>query len=105
MFGVKSFSAIINPPQACILAVSRTDLSTLSAPFNLYQPLSTLSSYSLHANPRMQVGGTEQQVVVDASTESGYNTANVMSVTLSCDHRVVDGAGRASRWHDCVMAW
>ncbi|KAF6039925.1 hypothetical protein EB796_001777 [Bugula neritina] len=58
MFGVKSFTAIINPPQACILAV----------------------------------GGTEKRVVVDEDSREGYKTAQVMSVTLSCDHRVVDGA-------------
>ncbi|XP_048728160.2 dihydrolipoyllysine-residue acetyltransferase component of pyruvate dehydrogenase complex, mitochondrial-like [Ostrea edulis] len=58
MFGIKSFSAVINPPQACILAV----------------------------------GGAEKRLVVDEDSNSGYNTANMMSVTLSCDHRVVDGA-------------
>ncbi|XP_065179134.1 dihydrolipoyllysine-residue acetyltransferase component of pyruvate dehydrogenase complex-like [Sycon ciliatum] len=58
MFGVKNFTAIINPPQSCILAV----------------------------------GGTERRLVPDESSEQGYRTAQVMSVTLSCDHRVVDGA-------------
>lgn len=58
MFGVKNFSAIINPPQACILAV----------------------------------GKAEKQVLVDENSEKGYTTGTVMSVTLSCDHRVVDGA-------------
>lgn len=58
MFGVKNFSAIINPPQACILAV----------------------------------GKAEKQVLVDEESEKGYTTGTVMSVTLSCDHRVVDGA-------------
>ena len=56
MFGVDTFSAIINPPQAAILAI----------------------------------GGTSQKVV--ATKEGGFATANVMNVTLSCDHRVVDGA-------------
>ncbi|XP_029656877.1 dihydrolipoyllysine-residue acetyltransferase component of pyruvate dehydrogenase complex, mitochondrial [Octopus sinensis] len=56
MFGVKNFCAIINPPQACILAV----------------------------------GGAEERLV--AGSEEGFNVASVMSVTLSCDHRVVDGA-------------
>lgn len=58
MFGVKNFSAVINPPQSCILAV----------------------------------GTTEKTLVPDDSTENGYRAADVMSVTLSCDHRVVDGA-------------
>ncbi|CAH3015314.1 unnamed protein product [Porites evermanni] len=58
MYGVKNFSAIINPPQACILAV----------------------------------GKAEKQVIVDENSEKGYTTGTVMSVTLSCDHRVVDGA-------------
>jgi len=61
MFGIKSFSAVINPPQACILAV----------------------------------GSAEERVVVDhqlADKEKPFKVVNVMSVTLSCDHRVIDGA-------------
>ncbi|XP_076606546.1 dihydrolipoyllysine-residue acetyltransferase component of pyruvate dehydrogenase complex, mitochondrial [Chaetodon auriga] len=57
MFGVKNFSAIINPPQSCILAV----------------------------------GGSEKRLI-PADNEKGFDVANMMSVTLSCDHRVVDGA-------------
>jgi len=59
MFGVKNFSAIINPPQACILAV----------------------------------GGAEHRLLPSAEgSDSKWRSAHVMSVTLSCDHRVVDGA-------------
>ncbi|XP_078055103.1 dihydrolipoyllysine-residue acetyltransferase component of pyruvate dehydrogenase complex, mitochondrial isoform X2 [Mustelus asterias] len=57
MYGIKNFSAIINPPQACILAV----------------------------------GGSEQRLL-PADNERGYDVSNMMAVTLSCDHRVVDGA-------------
>lgn len=63
MFGVKNFSAVINPPQSCILAV----------------------------------GGIAKQVVLNE--EGGTRVASVMSVTLSCDHRVVDGAVGA-KWLD-----
>ena len=55
MFGVKNFSAIINPPQSCILAVG---------------------------------GGEQRAVVVNGQVE----IKTVMSVTLSTDHRSVDGA-------------
>ncbi|MEO6314480.1 MAG: pyruvate dehydrogenase complex dihydrolipoamide acetyltransferase [Chitinophagaceae bacterium] len=59
MFGVDEFTAIINPPDACILAV----------------------------------GGIQQvPVVKDGQVKPG----NVMKVTLSCDHRVVDGASGAA---------
>lgn len=58
MFGIGSFSAIINPPQACILAVS----------------------------------AAQERLVPDSSRSEGFRVASVMSVTLSCDHRVVDGA-------------
>ncbi|KAL0135822.1 PDH complex E2 component [Mucor lusitanicus] len=58
MFGVSNFTAIINPPQSCILAI----------------------------------GGTQQKVVADETTESGFAVRDVMEVTLSADHRVVDGA-------------
>jgi pyruvate dehydrogenase E2 component (dihydrolipoamide acetyltransferase) len=54
MFGVKDFSAIINPPQGAILAVA---------------------------------AGEQRPVVKNGKLE----IATVMSVTLSCDHRVIDG--------------
>ncbi|XP_048418335.2 dihydrolipoyllysine-residue acetyltransferase component of pyruvate dehydrogenase complex, mitochondrial [Stegostoma tigrinum] len=57
MYGIKNFSAIINPPQACILAV----------------------------------GGSEKRLL-PAENEKGFTVSSIMSVTLSCDHRVVDGA-------------
>jgi pyruvate dehydrogenase E2 component (dihydrolipoamide acetyltransferase) len=55
MYGVKQFSAIINPPQSSILAIG----ATLKTP----------------------TAGDNDKVEI----------ANIMSVTLSCDHRVVDG--------------
>lgn len=55
MYGIKTFSAIINPPQSCILAV----------------------------------GAGEQQTIVK---NGKIEIATVMSVTLSVDHRSVDGA-------------
>ena len=59
MFGIDSFTAIINPPDACILAV----------------------------------GGISQEPVVKGGQ---IVPGNVMNVTLSCDHRVVDGATGAA---------
>jgi pyruvate dehydrogenase E2 component (dihydrolipoamide acetyltransferase) len=55
MFGIDQFTAIINPPDACILAV----------------------------------GGISQVPVVK---NGQVVPGNIMKVTLSCDHRVVDGA-------------
>jgi len=55
MYGVDDFSAIINPPQAAILACG---------------------------------AATERAVV----TEGGIDVASVMKMTLSVDHRVIDGA-------------
>ncbi|MFD2202535.1 pyruvate dehydrogenase complex dihydrolipoamide acetyltransferase [Shivajiella indica] len=55
MFGIDEFTAIINPPDACILAV----------------------------------GGIKETVIVK---NGQMKIGNVMKVTLSCDHRVVDGA-------------
>lgn len=55
MYGVKTFSAIVNPPQGCIMAV----------------------------------GAGEDRVVV---RHGKMEVRNVMDVTLSVDHRVVDGA-------------
>ncbi len=55
MFGIKEFSAVINPPQGAILAV----------------------------------GAGEQRAVVK---DGALAVATVMSCTLSCDHRAIDGA-------------
>ncbi len=60
MFGVSHFSAIINPPQSCILAV----------------------------------GSAIPKILPDG--DDGFRKANVMTVTLSADHRVVDGAVAAT---------
>lgn len=54
MFGIEEFTAIINPPDACILAV----------------------------------GGVKETVGI---VNGNIAKTNVMKVTLSCDHRVVDG--------------
>jgi pyruvate dehydrogenase E2 component (dihydrolipoamide acetyltransferase) len=56
MYGVREFAAIINPPQATILAV----------------------------------GAARRQAAEGA--DGGVAFISIMSVTLSCDHRVVDGA-------------
>ncbi|MGE0038741.1 MAG: pyruvate dehydrogenase complex dihydrolipoamide acetyltransferase [Xanthobacteraceae bacterium] len=55
MYGIKDFTAVINPPQSTILAVGV---------------------------------GEERPVVRNGKIEA----AHIMSVTLSCDHRAVDGA-------------
>ncbi len=59
MFGIDEFTAIINSPDACILAV----------------------------------GGIKQTAVV---RDGVLAIGNIMKVTLSCDHRVVDGATGAA---------
>ena len=59
MFGIDEFTAIINPPDACILAVGAI---------------------------------TQIPIVKNGAVVPG----NVMKVTLSCDHRVVDGATGAA---------
>lgn len=59
MFGIEEFTAIINPPDSCIMAV----------------------------------GGIKETAVV----KNGLVVAgNIMKITLSCDHRVVDGASGAA---------
>lgn len=55
MFGIKNFTAVINPPQSAIMAVG---------------------------------AGEERPVVRDGVLGS----ATMMTVTLSCDHRAIDGA-------------
>jgi pyruvate dehydrogenase E2 component (dihydrolipoamide acetyltransferase) len=55
MFGIRDFTAVINPPHAAILAVG---------------------------------AGEQRAIVRDGKME----IATVMTVTMSCDHRVIDGA-------------
>jgi pyruvate dehydrogenase E2 component (dihydrolipoamide acetyltransferase) len=55
MYGIKDFTAVINPPHATILAVG---------------------------------AGEERAIVREGKIEA----AHIMSVTMSCDHRAVDGA-------------
>lgn len=59
MFGIDQFTGIINPPDACILAI----------------------------------GGISQEPVVK---NGQIVVGNIMKVTMSCDHRVVDGASGAA---------
>jgi len=55
MFGIEQFTAIINPPEAAIIAV----------------------------------GGAKETAVV---RDGQVTIRNIMKITMSCDHRVVDGA-------------
>jgi len=56
MYGVREFAAIINPPQATILAVGASRRQAIERP------------------------------------DGGVAFASMLTATLSCDHRVVDGA-------------
>jgi len=56
MYGVREFTAIINPPQATILAVGATRRQAMEKP------------------------------------DGGLAFVTMLSATLSCDHRVIDGA-------------
>ena len=58
MFGIDDFTAIINPPDACILAV----------------------------------GAIKEKAIVK---DSEIRIGNIMRLTLSCDHRLVDGVAGA----------
>ena len=56
MFGIDQFTAIINPPEAAILAVGRSRRE------------------------------------VEVADDGSFKVVNKMSMTMSCDHRVIDGA-------------
>ena len=45
----------------------------------------------------LAVGSVKERLVLDAKSEKGFAVSQVASMTLSCDHRVVDGAV-GSRW-------
>ncbi|XP_053666806.1 dihydrolipoyllysine-residue acetyltransferase component of pyruvate dehydrogenase complex, mitochondrial isoform X4 [Anopheles marshallii] len=45
----------------------------------------------------LAVGGTQKRLVPDKDSEAGFKESDYVAVTLSCDHRTVDGAVGA-RW-------
>ena len=67
MFGVKNFTAILNPPQSMIIAI----------------------------------GKAEQKPIV---LNNKIVISDIMTVTLSCDHRVVDGA-LGAKWLDSFKSY
>eukprot|EP00798_Chlamydomonas_sp_ICE-L_P027038 gene27038-2267_t len=80
MYGVKQFCAIVNPPQAAILAVGGSEKkATILAVVGSEKKAAILA-----------VGGSEKKVVLTGA--GTYGEVSVMCVTLSCDHRVIDGA-------------
>ncbi|WZZ42462.1 hypothetical protein YC2023_038721 [Brassica napus] len=76
-FGIKQFCAVINPPQAAILAIGSG---------NYLHPHMFYSSIEVSS----QVTDSEKRVVAGGGPDQ-FNVASYMSVTLSCDHRVIDG--------------
>ncbi len=44
------------------------------------------------AHAMQAVGAGEERVIPDEASPGGYKFVEQMTVTLSCDHRVVDGA-------------
>ncbi|NWH08648.1 MAG: pyruvate dehydrogenase complex dihydrolipoamide acetyltransferase [Alphaproteobacteria bacterium] len=66
MYGIRNFTAVINPPHAAILAV----------------------------------GAGEERAIVRGGA---IKTANMMTVQLSCDHRVIDGA-LGAQWLEVFKA-
>ena len=69
MFGIEEFTAVINPPEAGILAV----------------------------------GAVEQRAVV---VEGQVVVQPRMRITMSCDHRVIDGGpGRPASWPPSSHSW
>ena len=67
MFGVKNFTAILNPPQSMIIAI----------------------------------GKAEQKPII---INNKIVISEIMTVTLSCDHRVVDGA-LGAKWLDSFKSY
>ena len=67
MFGVKNFTAILNPPQSMIIAIGKAE---------------------------------QKPIVINNKIE----ISEIMTVTLSCDHRVVDGA-LGAKWLESFKSY
>lgn len=78
MFGIKQFTAIINAPQSCILAVGGAEKRVV-------------------ADAKVRVARTHLRRTASTHTtcafaQGGFTEKSFMLVTLSADHRVLDGA-------------
>ena len=71
MFGISQFTAIINPPQSCILAVGGVEQKVTLLP---------------EEDVKLNLDNNDELISGTIRVDS------VMKVTMSCDHRVVDGA-------------
>lgn len=87
MYGVKSFSAIINPPQACILAVGAAERRVFPVEAGACRGSVTAGSGAALTPPPPPCAERD-----DGEGGESYRFATAVSLTLSCDHRVVDGA-------------
>ena len=120
MFGVHAFSAIINPPQAAILAVGGThDVARLQqgglvaaagapvaqTPPAVYvpQPAAASPSYSSPAPATAAAAAVPALPVGTAAAASAVSSSPLLSVTLVFDERAIDGE-EASRFLRTVSA-
>ncbi|RUS73374.1 hypothetical protein EGW08_018852 [Elysia chlorotica] len=101
MFGIKNFAAVINPPQACILAVGGAeqvvvpDSNTPSGQQRVTKVPVTNSGWwpwSKENQITVEVERPQTNQTNRSPNIAGFRSSHVMTVTLSCDHRVVDGA-------------
>ncbi len=113
MYGITEFSAIINPPQVSLRTASALMLFSkqsghllhcwalilvschvISCPGIPPQYIGIMTRYPDHSSQTqaaiLAVGSAQPRVV--ATSDGGFAEAQVLSATLSCDHRVVDGA-------------
>jgi len=92
MFGVAEFNAIINPPQAAILAVAASELR-----------------YVPDADTDEAADETAGEVIGKLADEGIDGTSrpqfgHFMRVTLSCDHRAINGA-EAAKFLNTFKTW
>ena len=106
MFGIESFTAIINPPEAAILAVGQivdtprptrgrptgTDAEVSGEASQPIEPMERTSNpFRLHRLHRL----IRSAVPLTIESEGRIELRPVMHLTLSADHRIVDGAEAA----------
>ena len=86
--------ALLHMPDLGFMAssiISYLNLASDSQDYGMPSSSSGVAEFLLHMQACiLAVGGTDKRVVLLPT--GGFGEASIMAVTLSCDHRIVDGA-------------
>ncbi|ORX92947.1 hypothetical protein K493DRAFT_316277 [Basidiobolus meristosporus CBS 931.73] len=91
MYGIGQFTAIINPPQACIMAVGGTKIEVIEDESAVEVPSEPVVESTVEPDVFDYLSG-EAKFSYNAPVNGNLKTRQIMTVNLSIDERVVDAA-------------